>query len=323
MRLASLLPFLLVACAGTSEPLKTEPVPGEERRLTELEQADQRRHDFQAVLVQLDQSIDSYVHALSNQGEPRADKQIERLERTIREMVLDQGAVVTGTNSRPAETGENYRRLQAAAADGSDRNRQAIALGALGFSGDLQLMPLILQGAQLDDPFRVDRAVLGLAVLKAPSTPPGVLAAIVERKNHPVDGRVQAAWALYRLQSVQEDQTPYVAIWRRFIAAKDELPTGVLVTAVRGLGYARDVANAASVAPFLKHPTPFVRMAAAVALARMNAQQFAPDLIQVLGPQETVQNVRLTARKALADLAGGQDYGYDVASWRKFFDRGK
>ena len=64
-------------------------------------------------------------------------------------------------------------------------------------------------------------------------------------------------------------------------------------------------------------------MAATVALARMNAQQHVPSLITLLGPQETVQNVRLHARKALADLAGGQDYGYDMAAWRKVFDRGR
>jgi HEAT repeat protein len=261
---------------------------------------------------------------MSNQGEPRADKQIERLERTIREMVLDQGTTRIGRESHVPDPGANYRRLQAAAGDSSDRNEQAIALAALGFSGDMQLMPLILQGAQLDDPFRIDRAVLGLAVLRSPATPPGVLAAIAERRSHPIDGRVQAAWALYRLQSVVEDQAPYVAIWRRFLTDdKDDLPIGALVTAARGLGYARNVEFAPLVVPFLKHPTPFLRMAAAVALARMNAQANVPDLLQLLGPQETVQNVRLTARKALADLAGGADYGYDVSAWHKAFDRGQ
>lgn len=322
--LAPLLPFLFVACAATGGDPATEPAPDAERREQELRDAEQKRRDFQSVLLRLDQAIDSYVHTLSNQGEPRADKQGERLERSIREMVLGQDRGTRGASPDPTDRGENYARLQALASDGGNPTQQAIALSALGFSGDMQMMPLILQGAQLDDPFRIDRAVLGLAVLQSPATPPGVLAAIVERTTHPSDGRVQAAWALYRIQLVVEDQTPFVAIWRRLVTEqRNDVPIGVLVTAVRGLGYHRDAAEAALVAPFLKHPTARLRMAAAVALARMNAQDFIDDLLYLLGPQETVQNVRLHARKALADLAGGKDYGYDVAAWRKVFDRGR
>jgi len=322
--LAPLLPFLFVACAATGDDPTLEPAPDEAQRQTELRAAEQKRTDFQSVLLRLDQAIDSYVQAVSNQGEPRADKQEERLERSIRDMVLDRGARNVRRGANQTDRGENYHRLQAAASDSSNPNQQAIALCALGFSGDMQMMPLILQGAQLDDPFRVDRAVLGLAILQSPSTPPGVLAAVAERTAHPDDGRVQAAWALYRIQQVSEDQAPIIAIWRRFLGERrDSMPIGALVTAVRGLGYGRDAAEAPLVVPFLKHPTPRLRMAAAVAIARMNAQAYASNLIELLGPQETTQNVRLHARKALADLAGGKDYGYEVSAWRKVFDRGK
>lgn len=322
-RSLALLPALLVACTSTGDTLLTEPAPELEAREQALREAEAQRRDFQAVLVRLDQSIDSYVKALSNQGEPRADRQIDRLEKSIRETVLDLGTVVYGSDTATEPRGDNYARLQAAAVDGSRPDEQAIALSALGFSGQREMMPLILQGAQLDDPFRIDRAVLGLAVLKAPSTPPGVLAAIAERPTHPDDGRVQAAWALYEIQQANQDQGPFVAIWRRWLGERrDDLPLGVLVSAIRGLGYARDAADAALVASFLKHPTPRLRMAAAIALARMNAQQYAGDLIELLKPAETVQNVRLHARKALADLAGGEDHGYDVSAWRKVFDRG-
>jgi len=313
----------LAACAGAPD-LAHEPAPDEAQRQQDLRKGEERRRDFQAVLVRLDQAIDSYVQALSNHGERRADQAKEQLERSLRETVLDLGPTefVRG-NRRDNPPGENYHRLQALAADGSVKHQQGIALAALGFSGQNEVMPIILQGAQSNDPMLVDRAVLGLAVLKSPATPPGVLAAIVERANHPEDGRVQAAWALYEIQGKSERQDEIVAIWRRFVEQRDTLPPGVLVTAVRGLGYARAPANAALVAPFLRHPTPRLRMAAAVALARMNAQQYAPDLIDLLGPQETVQNVRLYARKALAGLAGGEDYGYDASAWRKVFDRGR
>ncbi|HEX5053197.1 MAG TPA: HEAT repeat domain-containing protein [Planctomycetota bacterium] len=314
MRQLAVLPFLFAACASSSE-LNKVPAPEAEQHELEVRKAEERRRDINFVLVRLDQAIDSYVQALSNQGEIRADRQAERLERSIQDMVMDPAG--------PAP-GENYRKLQAIATDASVPSNQAIALAALGFSGQLEVMPTILQGAQLSDPFRVDHAVLGLAMLQSPATPPGVLAAIIERKEHPEDGRVQAAWALYRIQTVCEHPEDIVAIWRHLLTdERDTLPIGVLVTAVRGLGSSRDAANSSLVAGFLRHPTPRLRMAAAIALARMNAQDRVGDLIELLGPQETVQNVRLHARKALADLAGGADYGYDVQAWRKAFDRGQ
>jgi HEAT repeat protein len=179
-----------------------------------------------------------------------------------------------------------------------------------------------LQGAQLSDPFVVDHAVLGLAVLRAPATPPGVLAAVAERAEHPEDGRVQAAWAIYRLQTATERKQPIVEIWQRFLAKRDTLPIGVVVNAVRGLGLTRDVAHADATVTLLQHPTARVRMAAALALGRMNAQAHWPQLVELLRPSETVPNVRLTARKALSALAGGTDHEYDVEAWRKTFDRG-
>lgn len=324
MRPAVVLLSLCAACASSPESPTREAAPTEERREQDLREAEQRRRDFQAVIVRLDQAIDSYVQALSNRGEVRADQQAERLERSIREMVLDLGPTRSGANLPAPRTGDNYVRLKAAAADGSMRHQQAVALAALGFSGQFEVMDLILQGAQLADPFLVDRAVLGLAVLRAPATPPGVLAAIVERKDHPEDGRIQAAWALHQIQSRSERQAEIAAIWRRFLTEqRDTLPAGVVATAVRGLGLVRDPADAALAASYLRHPTPRVRMAATIALARMNAQNHASDLIDLLAPQETVPNVRLHARKALASLAGGEDYGYDMAAWRKVFDRGR
>lgn len=328
IRLLTLLPILFAGCATSPDP-KSEPAPEETERHRALQKAEERRRDINTVLLRLDQSIDSYVKELSSRGEIRADQQADRLERTIREMVLDQGlerSEIAGgaVKSEVLPPGENFRRLQALAADGSEPRNQAIALAALGFSEKLEMMPIILQGAQLSDPFVVDHAVLGLAVLRSPATPPGVLAAIVEKQDHPEDGRVQAAWALYRLQPMSNHAAEIQAIWRRLLTERrDSVPTGVLVSAVRGVGLARDPASAALVASFLKHPTARVRMAVCVALARMNAQDHAAGLIELLGPQETVQNVRLSARKALADLAGGDDYGYDVGAWRKVFERGR
>ncbi|MFY9342286.1 MAG: HEAT repeat domain-containing protein [Planctomycetota bacterium] len=316
------LAILLAACAATPTELRREPAADAAARELQAKKEDERRRDFRAVLVRLDQAIDSYVQALANQGEFRADKQAERIYKLVHETVMDIGPYLATTNQVRPKPGETYARLQGIAGDNSNRD-QGIALTALGFSGQPEAMPVILQGAQLADPFLVDHAVLGLAVLRAPTTPPGVLAAIALKPDHPMDGRVQAAWALYRIQGACEDQSAIVAIWRRFLGEqKDQVPPGVLVSALRGLGIARDPANGALVAGFLMNPTPRVRMAAALALGRMNAQAQWPQLLALLSPAETVQNVRLHARKALAELAGGVDHGYDVAAWRSTFDRG-
>jgi hypothetical protein len=296
-------------------------VPEEEARAREQLAADAKRRDYPAVLVRLDQAMDSYVQALASRGEARADAQAERLYKLVQDAVLDRG-LARATDPLP-DGGETFQRLKATAKDGSDPASQAIALAALGFSGRHDVMPVIQQGVQLDDPFLVDRAVLGLAVLRAPDTRPGLLEAIVLRPQHPEDGRVQAAWALYRLQGVVTDVGPYVAIWRRLLTeARDAVPAGVLVQALRGLGLARDAANAELAASFTRHPVPLVRVAAAIALGRMNAQQQWEALVALLEPSERTENVRLAARKALAQLAGGVDHGYDVGAWRKTFDRG-
>jgi HEAT repeat protein len=114
---------------------------------------------------------------------------------------------------------------------------------------------------------------------------------------------------------------PFAEIWLRFVANRDTLPAGVMVNAARGLGITRDKAHAAALVPVLKHATPRVRMAAAVALGRMNAQDQWRELLELIGPAETVPNVRLAASKALAALAGGANHEYDVTAWRKTFER--
>lgn len=316
------LPLALAFAACASPDVRREPAADLADRELKMQKEDDRRRDFKAVLVRLDQSIDSYVQSLANQGEFRADMQAEKIHKLIQETVMDVGPNLSKPGQPAPVPGATFARLQSIATDNGNVD-QGIALAALGFSGQLDVMPTILQGAQLKDPFVIDHAVLGLAVLRAPATPPGVLTAIIERVEHPMDGRVQAAWALYRIQTATENVAPIVAIWRRLLeTGRDTLPGGVLVTAVRGLGLARDPANADLVASFLKHPTPRVRMASALALGRMNAQSHWAELLALLSPQETVQNVRLHARKALAELAGGVDHGYDLVAWRAAFDRG-
>lgn len=319
-----LLPLALCACAGTPSKsiTKQEPAPDVAARDNAMRELNRKRDSFEAAIVRLDQAMESYAKMLSNSGAPRADSQAQRLEKLIRETVLDQGAEYRVEGRVEQKQGDNYAKLQAAAIDGSQPGRQGIALAALGFSGDMAMMPTILQGAQLSDPTRIDRAVFGLAQLRCPDTPIGVLVAIADNTRLPEDSRVQAAWAIYRLQDVSTRQEEIRKFWRRCLTeAPDERPAGVLVQALRGAGLGRDNDMAATVAGFLKHGAPMTRMAAADALGRMNAQDQAEELIGVLESGEPVPNVRLHVRKALQELAGRVDYGYDVNAWRLAFER--
>jgi HEAT repeat protein len=183
-------------------------------------------------------------------------------------------------------------------------------------------MDTIAQGAMLDDPVLIDRAVFGLAMLRAPATPPGILAAVVENEKLPLETRTQAAWALYQIQEMSRRRDEILAIWRRYAGPdRERIPELALVQAVRGLGLSRDAANADLVVPLLQSPLPLVRMAAASAIGRMNDQAHALDLLALIGPDETNANVRLHARKALQALVGYADYEYDVEAWRRAFER--
>ena len=321
VRSIALLPLLFVACASADRVREAD--PSAEDRAIHAAKEDAKRRDFKVVLIRLDQAIDSYVQALANQGEYRADEQAERLERLIHDTVLDLGPIDPRKPREDTGPRDTFRKLQALAIDGSNPRQQSIALAALGFSSLPEVLPTIEQGAMLSNPDVVDGAVLGLAVLRAPNTKFGLLEAIACNPKHPEDGRAQAAWALYRIQGRSSAPAEILATWQRMLTEhRDQLPPSVLMTAVRGLGLSRDASHGELVTTFLAHPTPKVRMAAALALGRMNAQGSWKKLLELLGPQETVQNVRLVARKALAALAGGVDHGYDIDAWRKTFDRG-
>ncbi|MBL8724055.1 MAG: HEAT repeat domain-containing protein [Planctomycetes bacterium] len=320
------LPFLLLllaACTATSSGPRGEPAPDEAERERQLREADGERRNLLAVLVKLDQSMESYSRALFASS-ARSESDATRLYRLIRENVLDIGTQARRPGEAERAPGHNFVLLQSLAVDEREPAQRAIAVAALGFSGRPEVMPLLAQATQASDPVLVDRAVFGLAVLRAPATPPGLLAAVLADAKRTEASRTQAAWALYHLQDISERRPEIVAIWRNCLTeGAATLPAGVVVQAIRGLGADRDAQHIALVAKFLKHPVPKVREATAVALGRLNAQQHVDDLLAMISPAETVPNVRLAAQKALSALSGGEDHGYDIAEWRKTFDRGR
>lgn len=312
--------LLLCACASTPSTAETKPQPAPELEQEALRQIQDNkdRLDFPRILLQLDQTLESYAKALYLRGTTqRADQELSKLENMLRQLVNGE----VDFKDKTVRHFSNKARLMALAADGSDTINQGIALSALGFAEGSDVMPVILQGAQLPDPQLVDRAILGLAILRDAATPPGVVIAVVENKKHPEDGRLQAAWALTVLQETSLHTEEIVAEWRRVLGEGESYHPLIVASALRGMGLTRKADDAALVARYLQHPTPKVRISAAVALGRMNAQDHWKDLLQLISNAETVPNVRLAARKALQTLAGGVDRGYDDALWRREFDR--
>ena len=308
-RIALLPLLLLVACSGA--PDATDPAQGEfdasvEKEFQQVEANAKRDRELPRILLQIDRALAGYAAALDQKGTPTADRRAESLERLLTKLVR-----------------ENHAELIATANDSSVVANQGIALSALGFAEGKEVMPVLLSGAQSSDPFLVDRAIFGLAMLMDPATPLGVIIKVVDDPKHGLEGRASDAWTLYRLQPVTFEKEKLVAFWKQ-VAAKPraEVEPSVLLQAIRGLGLTREPADAALVANHIDHPTPKVREACAVALGRMNAQDQVPKLIDMLTPVETNPNVRLAARKALQALSGGADRGYEVEEWRKIFERG-
>jgi hypothetical protein len=320
----SLAVFALLGLAACStSPSVSGPVPAPERAEEERQNtaAAHERTDMPHVLLTLDQAMESYARLLDSHGVPRADIELQRIERLLRELVNGVPSLRNGKQDGDL-VGNKVDALMALAADSSDKTHQGIALAALGFAERSDVMPVILQGAQLSDPQLVDRAIFGLAAKHDPRTPIGVIVRVIDDKDHPEDGRLQAAWALFVLQDNGAPADEIVPVWRRILTAKKgEYHPLIIATAVRGLGITRKPDDADLVASFVQDPTPRVRMTAAVALGRMNAQAHWKVLLDLIGPGENVPSVRLAGRKALQALAGGADRQYDQAAWRMEFDR--
>lgn len=308
---ALLLSALLAACASSPGNPQGTLDREHEREAAQLRRETAEPVDRSKLMLDLEHALADYVQALANQGVIRSDKHRQTFDHYLRETVA-----------------RHYQYLVSEAQSAEVPANRGIAVAALGFArldADPRPMPVILAAAEAEDHRTVDRAVLGLAILADPETPPGVLQRIADDDTFGEESRAQAAWALYCLQEASSAHTPeivdyWVQVVKRPLLA---VPAGVLWQAVRGLGLTRDKQYAPLVAPLATHPVARVRMNVAIALGRMNAQEQYEALLAMLGTAETNPNVRLFASIALRELAGGTDRGYDVEQWRKVFQRGK
>ena len=269
------------------------------------EKADRER--MEKLSASLDMIMEEYAKSLLAPMTARTLNARARLEVSLRDIVTrneDKVLAAARNDDAPA-----YQR-PAAAALAFAETKKVEALSA---------MIHCVQSA--DEKVRVS-AVFGLALLKDPKTPPVLLFRIVNDEKEDVRLRASAAWALHEVQTQSFDTSEILALWQEMLKAPQ--PTYdpmILLSAVRGMGASRMAEHAPLVQPFLAHPVPKIREAAANALGRMKNQETWRDLLTLLEPGEQNPNVRLAARKALQALAGGVDRGYDLSEWRQVFQR--
>ena len=203
------------------------------------------------------------------------------------------------------------------------RNQQ-IAMAALGFSDRPSALDPLLNGAAHPDSRIAGNAVLGLAILGDSRTPLAVIARVMENTSYPDLVRISAAWSLFRLETSMAEPSTTAEIWKRVLAGPidEQKLDGVLTSALRGIGLTRDKSLSPEVVRYVSHPTPMVRMSAAISLGRLQDPSTVDALLTLIEPSEQNPNVRLAARKSLQALAGGNDRGYDIEAWRELFQRG-
>ncbi|MEM7204779.1 MAG: HEAT repeat domain-containing protein [Planctomycetota bacterium] len=301
---------LLLSCALLGSCATTRPEPDPEIERERQEKRDRTKAlaeqmtRINAVLLNLDKAMDKYVEAVARGGYQRADEMARGLENYLR-----------GTSTK------HFEALVEVAVTDTDSVNRARAVGALGFSDRPEALDPLLNGLRSGHPAVVTNAAFGLGILSDARTPPQALGAIIENGALPQRTRIGAAWSLLRVQAAMHDPAEAVPIWQRLLVDPDaNVDAWILVQALRGVGRSRVPANAAAVIPFLDHPTPLVRQAAAIASGYLGSVDAVDGLLARIGPEETNANVRLSSRKALKALAGGTDRGYDVMQWRRLFD---
>lgn len=303
----TLLATLLAACSttgsGTFDPKLEEAA---RTRQQEAADAEARLAAPERLITDLDKALHNYSQLRLSGASPRAEATAEKVEKFLVEQSI-----------------KHFDLLIRQANDASLPRNRAIAVAALGFSGRAEALDPLVNAAQEDDPEIVANAVFGLAMLSDRRTPPTVVVRVIRSETFDEPVRNGAAWTLLQLQQSVVDPSEIVRVWIDLLERPaGTQPAGVLVSAVRGLGLTRDASHAAAVVRLAEDPTPMVRQAVAIALARMDADDHVDTLLTLLGPAETNENVRLAARKALQELAGGTDRKYDVEEWKRVFERG-
>lgn len=296
---------ILTACGGAPEPVADPQIEADFLQRQRAIDEEKSKQTFESDLVNIDKALDKYTAAWMTSEIAASEKLRDRLDRYLRDTVA-----------------KHSDRLLTVAEERQYPANRAIALAALGFSGRADALDPLLNGARDDNQPVAVAALFGLAILQDPKTPPGVLGDIMSDLKRPAEVRRNASLALLRLQEKSFEPSKVGPYWTKVLERPlEDIDYAVALHAVRGLGLLRDAANASYAEKLVSHPQPMLRVAAAIAMGRMQSESSVPALLALLGPGETNENVRLAARKALQALAGGIDREYDVGEWRKVFQR--
>lgn len=261
---------------------------------------------YDAEMIKLDQALDKYATAWLTSEATAGERVREQLEGHIRQVVA-----------------KLFARLLTSAEDRTKPHQRVIALAGLGFSGRPEALDPLLNAVRGEEHEAGGAALFALAILQDPNTPATVLGEAIFDEKKPLELRRNASLALMKLQEKSYDPSAVLPFWIRALELPIETADdGIQMHAVRGVGLLRDPQHAHLVERIASHPQPKLRVAAAIAMGRMKNESSLGPLLALLGPAEKNDNVRLGARKALQELSGGIDREYDVAAWRKAFDRG-
>jgi len=295
----------VAACSGAPEPAPDPQIEADFLRRQQAIEEEKSKQTFEGDLVNLDKALDKYAAAWMTSELNASEKLRDKLDSYLRLTVA-----------------KHFDRLLSLAEKREFPGNRAIALAALGFSSRPESLDPLLNGARDDNELVAVAALFGLAILQDPKTPAAVLGEIMSDPKRPTDVRRNASLALLRLQEKTFEPEKITPFWVRVLERPlEEIDYAVAMHAVRGLGLQRDPAQAALAERMASHPQPMLRLASAIAMGRMANESSVPVLLALIGPAETNDNVRLAARKALQALAGGIDREYDVAEWRKVFQR--
>jgi HEAT repeat protein len=261
---------------------------------------------YEAEMIRLDQALDKYATAWLTSEATAGERVRDQLDKYLRQSVT-----------------KLFARLLTTAEDRTNPFQRVIALAALGFSGRPEALDPMLNAVRGDDHEAGLAALFGLAILQDPNTPAAPIGEVIFDEKKPLEMRRNASLALMKLQEKSYDANAVLPYWVRALELPMETADdGIQLHALRGLGLLRDPQHAGLAERMASHPQPKLRVAAAIAMGRMKNQSSVGPLLALLGPAEKNDNVRLAARKALQELAGGIDREYDVMAWRKAFDRG-
>ncbi|MHC4960184.1 MAG: HEAT repeat domain-containing protein [Planctomycetota bacterium] len=224
------------------------------------------------------------------------------------------------------------------------RNRdpvvRAAAVEDLGTIDSAAMVAAILKAANDPDMRVIDAAGLALGRMDSPASLDAIRAALgasrtkvriaallgLAQRGKATPGSVEGIVALLRTGGAEERRAAIKALEQQagapatpaLIAALDDRESGLRIMAAQALGNLRARDAAPALAARLTHADWALRRAVARALGRVRVKESIPILLaRFAGEQGLLREVIHDALVAIT----GQDFGYDVGNWQRWWDK--